>query len=139
MKRALASAGFGALEVLVSLTLFSVVATALMRTTVGTTRGNHTSKNAAVAATMIYDKVEQFRSYDSGSNPADLTGGNHVDPLGALTATGYAGGKFLRSWTVVENVPRHGISRVDITVAWSDPRPRSVSATTYVCRTATCS
>lgn len=131
--------GFGALEVLVSLTLFSVVAAALIKTTVGATRDNNTSKNSAVATTMIYDKVEQFRSYDSGSNPAVLTAGFHNDPLGTLSATGTAGGPFKRTWTVYDNVPRHGISRVDITVSWSDPSPRSISATTYVCRTPTCS
>jgi len=139
MRRAGATAGFGALEVLVSLTLFSVVAAALLRTTIGATQGNHASKSAAVATTLIYDKVEQFRSYDSGVAPADLAAGYHLDPLGPLTATGQAGGTFLRSWMVADDVPRHGISRVEITVSWSDPVARAISATTYVCRTATCS
>jgi len=137
MRRAASTAGFGALEVLVSLTLFSVVAAALLKTSVGATRGNHTSKNAAVATTMIYDKVEQFRAFDSGSLPAALSEGSHADP--PLTALGQAGGNFQRSWIVFDDVPRHGISRVDITVSWSDPVARSLTATTYVCRTSTCS
>ena len=138
MKR-LTQRGLSLLEVLASVTIFSLAAAGLASSTVATIKGNGVSRDTAAAVALLQDKIEQFRAADPTANPADLTPGYHSDPLSPLNSLGQPGGVFTRSWTVAPNTPRLGLSQVTVRVAWSGPEPRSVQATTYVCRTATCS
>lgn len=130
--------GFGVIEILVTISIFTLVAAGLLTTTVGATKGNVKSNYVGVASALIHDRVEQFRALDIGTNPAELTEGDHADPLNPLTSTGLAGGKFIRTWVVTPNVPRHGLSEVVITVSWPGLGPTTVQGVTYVCNTATC-
>jgi len=75
---------------------------------------------------------------DPATNPADLTAGYHADPNNPMTPLGHRGGNMNRSWMVAANSPKVGLSEVVVTVTWSDPLPRRLTAVTYVCRTATC-
>lgn len=138
-RRVFDAGGFGSLEILVVLGLFSVVATGLTVVSIGAMKANGTSRDAAAAATLIYDKIEKFRALDKATNPADLTPGAHDDPLNPLTPLGQAGGAFERSWEVTATTPRLGLAEVVVTVSWTDTMPRSISGTTYVCMSATCS
>ena len=138
MKRLAASAGFSLMEVLVSIGLFSIVAAGLAATTVGTTRRNNTSKNLVAASALIHDKVEQLRSFDPDTNPADLRTGTHDDPANPITATGAAGGRFTRSWVVSRDTPATGLATVVVTVSWSANSTQSVSGVTYVCTSRIC-
>jgi type II secretory pathway pseudopilin PulG len=130
------SGGFSSLEVLIGVTLFSVVAAGLAVTTIGSTKANSTSRDVVAAYTLISNKVEEFRA--SSSDPG-LQPGPHNDPNNPLTARGQAGGRFTRSWVVNPDVPKPGMAEVVITVSWVDTSPRLVRAVTYACTTATCS
>lgn len=132
-------AGIGLLEILITLTLFSLVAGGLLSTTLGATKGNLKSKGIGSAAALIYDQVERLRALESGAAPPELTTGSHADPLNPMTATGAAGGVFNRTWEVTANVPRHGLSEVVITVSWPGIGQNFLRGVTYVCNTATCS
>jgi prepilin-type N-terminal cleavage/methylation domain-containing protein len=139
MKRPTASPGFSLLEVMVSVSLFSIVAAGLAAMTVGTTRSNNTSKNVVAASALVHDKIEQLRSLDPDANPADFTAGTHNDPANPITATGTAGGWFTRSWVVTRDTPATGLSTVVVTVSWSSHTTRSISGVTYVCTSSICS
>jgi|MudIll2142460700_1097286.scaffolds.fasta_scaffold467288_2 Tfp pilus assembly protein PilV len=128
-------AGFTSLEALVGATLFSVIAAGLAVTTIGTTKANTTSRYTAAASTLIYDKIEQFRS---GSNPGDLAPGAHSDPNNPVSSVGSAGGMFTRTWAVTQNVPRPGVHEVTVTISWNQDGPRSLRGITYVCGWPTC-
>lgn len=132
--------GFSILEVLVSITLFAVVAAALSASTIGGMKANYTSKHVATASALIYDKLEHLRSLNPGA--ADMTAGEHADPANPMTALGTSTPAsermYTRSWTVTPNAPRPGVSKVVITVSWSNPEPETVSAITYVCSSAAC-
>ena len=131
--------GISLLEVLASVTLFALIASALMASTVGSVKSNSVSRNIAAASTLIYDEIERFRALDVGVPQADLTPGYHADPLNPMNPLGQAGGMFTRTWTVTSNTPKIGVSQVVVTVAWNNPESRSVSGVTYVCSTPTCS
>jgi type IV pilus assembly protein PilV len=133
--------GFGVLEVLVSITLFAVVAAALAASTIGGMKANYTSKHVATASALIYSKIEALRSLNPGA--ADMTAGQHVDPLNPMTSLGANTGPsndrmYSRSWTVTANSPRPGLSKVVVTVSWNNPDPAAVQAITYICSSAAC-
>jgi len=139
MKCVAAPAGFSLTEVLVSVSLFSIVAAGLAVTTVGTTRSNTISKNVAAASTLVQDKIEQLRSLDADANPPDLTAGMHNDPANPITGAGTAGGWFTRSWVVTRDTPATGLATVVVSVSWTGTRPYSVSGVSYVCTSRICS
>ena len=129
-------AGFSSLEVLIGISLFSVVAAGLAVTTIGSTKSNATSRDVVSAYTLITSKVEEFRT-----NPAtaDLTEGTHVDPGNPMTARGLPGGPFTRRWVVTHDVPKPGLAEVVLTVSWKNNGPRVATAVAYACITTSCS
>ncbi|OFV86646.1 MAG: hypothetical protein A3J75_06075 [Acidobacteria bacterium RBG_16_68_9] len=127
--------GFTSLEVLVGATLFSVIAAGLAVTTIGATKANTTSRDAAAASTLIYDKIEQFRA---DLNPADLDPGAHSDPNNPVSPLGAAGGMFTRTWVVTQNAARPGVHQVVVTVSWRHDGLRSLRGITYACGWPTC-
>ncbi len=132
--------GFSLLEVLSSMTVFAIAAAGLASTTISTTKSNSTSRHTTVAIALIQDKIEELRSMDPTTNPADFAGGSHADASNPMTALGAAGGAYTRTWQVNLNTPAIGLSEVVVTVAWNSPDgPRSLSAVTFICRTASCS
>lgn len=139
MTRLARTGGMSLLEVMVAVALFSTVAAALGVATAGTIRANGTSRLAAAAAALVYDKFDQLRALDPATAPADLGAGAHVDPRNPLTALGAAGGIYTRTWTVTANTPRSGLAEVVVRVAWQDTAPRSIQGVAYVCTSATCS
>jgi prepilin-type N-terminal cleavage/methylation domain-containing protein len=138
MNRNDAQNGFGLIEVLAAMALFLVIAAGLAATTTGTIRANALSNRITEAAALVHDKVEQLRSLDPTTNPADLASGSHADPLNPMDSGGARGGLFRRSWTVRANTPVIGVSEVTVTVAWNDARTQSVEGVTYVCQSREC-
>ena len=131
--------GYSLTEVLVAVTLFSIVATGLGTTTVTSTRSNKTGKNLAAAATLVQDTIEQLRTLDPDTNPAALTAGTHNDPLNPINAAGDTNGWFTRTWTVTRDTPARGLSRVVVTVSWSGGPSNAATGVTYICTNSTCS
>ena len=130
--------GISLLEVLAGITLFAVVSVGLATTTISTIQANTASREMTTAAALIHDKMEDIRALDVSANPADLTAGTHQDPANPLTPLGAAGGTFTRSWVVTSNSPSLNISRVEVTVSFKTPEPRTMTGVTYVCRRRTC-
>ena len=94
---------------------------------------------AKTGAMMPADGLEQLRALDPSTNPAALTAGSHFDANYMITATGAAGGKFLRQWTVTRDSPAPGLSTVAVSVTWTDGSTRTVRVTGFVCQSLTCS
>ena len=138
MKRGAAQRGISLIEVMAGMALFLVVGAGLAVTTAGTIKANATSNRITAAGALVQDKMEQLRSLDPTSNPADLASGAHVDGLNPMNAGGAKGGIFRRSWTVQANTPVIGVSEVAVTVAWNEASARSVEGVTYVCQSRTC-
>ena len=131
--------GFSLVEVLSSMTVFAIAAAGLATTTVSTTKSNGTSRTTTVASFLIHDKVEELRSMDPATNPADFVDGTHSDANNPLTALGEANGTYVRTWQVIPNTPAIGLAEVVVTVSWNTPDgPRSLQASTFICRTITC-
>lgn len=131
--------GFSLVEVLSSMTVFAIAAAGLATTTVSTTKSNGTSRTTTVASFLIHDKVEELRSMDPATNPADFAVGTHNDANNPMTALGEANGTYTRTWQVIPNTPAIGLAEVVVTVSWNTPDgPRSLQASTFICRTITC-
>jgi Tfp pilus assembly protein PilV len=136
MKHTRSASGASLLEVLVSVTLFSVVAASLALATTSTIIANHTSYEMSVAINLLRQKVERFTALDPAvaTDVAQLATGQET-----VSALGAGAGRYTRRWTVTNHEPKYGIARVDVTVEWTSRNAlHSVEATAYVCRIADC-
>ncbi len=143
------AAGFGMVEVLAALALFSVVAVGVSAAIVSGTRANFQSRMQAAASALAQNKVEQIRAIapSSGTIPAELTLGTHADPGNPISGLEGASGKFTRTW-VVSGVKayvgstmvgyRPNMVRVEVRVAWTNPAAGSMTLVTYACTTTNC-
>lgn len=132
--------GFSMVEVLSSMTVFAIAATGLVSTTMSTIKSNTTSRQTTAASALIQDKVEELRSLNPATNPADFAEGMHYDANNPLTAIGEADGVYTRSWEVEVDTPTKGLSAVVVTVSWPSANgQRSLRASTLICNTANCS
>jgi prepilin-type N-terminal cleavage/methylation domain-containing protein len=138
MNRRTDQRGFAMLEVMLAIGLFAVVAGGLSAVTVGSVRANNISKQTAVAAALIQNRIERFRTFDPAVSSADLTPGTHQDPLNPMTPLGVGNGTYSRSWVVTASTPKVGLSQVAVTVTWTGSSTRTVTGVTYVCVTANC-
>jgi len=141
--------GFGMVEVLAALALFSVVAVGVSAAIVSGTRANFQSRMQATASALAQNKVEQIRAIapTSGVTPADLTLGTHSDPANPISGLEGSSGKFTRTWTVtgvkaylgstVVGI-RPNMVRVEVHVTWTKPSPGDMSLVTYACTTPNC-
>lgn len=149
MRPAAREAGFGLVEILAAIGLFSVVAVAVSSSVVTAAKRNQQGRSIAVAAGLIQNQMEKLRGISpvSGVIPADLTMGLHQDPLNPISSQEASGGTYTRTWnvtgvpqtlsgTVVGNVP--GVAAVEVVVTWTVPYSGRMSASTYVCLTPTC-
>ncbi len=121
------------------MTVFAVAAAGIASTTVATIKSNNVSRQTTVASALIHDKIEELRALDPASNPADFSAGTHADVNNPMSELGEQGGNFTRSWQVNPNIPAVGVSEVLVTVTWNTPHgQRSLRASTFICRTASC-
>jgi len=133
------SHGLSLLEVCASITVFGLIVGGLTSSTIGIVRTTATSRHSTAAAALIQETVERFRAIDPATEPAEFAAGYHADPNNPINGYGEEGGSYLRSWTVTRNNPQAGVAQVVIEVTWSDPKPRTLTAITFVCQTDTCS
>jgi prepilin-type N-terminal cleavage/methylation domain-containing protein len=130
--------GFGVVEILAALSIFSIVAAGLAVNSVTAVRANRVSRELSVASALAQDKIEQLRAMDPASNPFDLMAGWHADANNPLTATAQRGGIFIRQWTVVKNIPALGLSTVVVQVTWNDSGVHSMRMIGYLCASQAC-
>lgn len=143
------AAGFGMVEVLAALALFSVVAVGVSAAIVSGTRSNFQSRMQAAASALAQNKIEQIRAIapSSGTTPADLTLGLHTDSANPISGLEGSGGKFTRTWTVTGVKAylgstvvgwRPNMVRVEVHVSWTKPAAGDMAIVTYACTTPNC-
>jgi Tfp pilus assembly protein PilV len=149
MNRLHSQSGITLMEVLATLATFTVVASGLMTITAYNGKLNNDSRTIAAATELAQNQIEKIRMIVPQPNtvPADLTTGSHTDPNNPLTALDGSGGSYTRSWNVT-GVPQYvngtvvGVRpymvQVAVTVSWTVPVARSLTAVTYTCTTANC-
>jgi prepilin-type N-terminal cleavage/methylation domain-containing protein len=109
-------AGYSLIEVLVAVTLFSLTALSISAGVGRTIRTNILSANFTQATILAQDKLEELRAQSA--------------VLGDDTDTPHPG--FTRTWEITPDAPEQGVSRIDVTVSWTDDRPHTVTLTTVV-------
>ncbi len=112
--------GFTLIEVLISMTIFSVAILGLAIGASSVMRANQTSYFSTIAVSLAQDKLEELKA-----NPASLASGGPVTD----TTDGVV---FTRNWTVTPNYPVAGVSRVDVQVDWTDYIAHTVSISSAV-------
>lgn len=156
MRTAANEKGVGLVEVLASVTIFAVVAAGLAAATLTSMRSNRTSRNYTAAAALAQDRIEFFRGLyipapnaptptPSGPTYAEqiakvVDGTDQCDPDCCSTSTSCAVSarpRFTRTWTITAG-PVSAMRLVTVTVTWSDPAPRRLTSSSFVCMSSTC-
>ncbi len=130
--------GFSLIEVLASVTIFAAGAVGLAAATMSSIKVNLRSRQMTEAAALAQGKVEQLRSLDASTNPADLQEGLHVDSGNPISSSPSSRTRYDRKWRVEADTPEDGMSLLTITVSWGDSDQR-VKVATYVCGDNRCS
>jgi len=114
--------GFTLVEILVALTIFSIAMLGLAAGTINVIRSNQTSHLRSSAINLAQTKIEEFRAMTRAaftsiaSTYASYTNcpGSSPSPFGAQCR-------------IVQNTPVTGVSRIDVTVSWTDYSARSIT------------
>jgi Tfp pilus assembly protein PilV len=133
------SAGFGLIEVLVTIGFAGLVLLGFAANTIAVARHGTTSRNAAAATALAQQQIEALRVLpldDPGFTP-----GTYADAGNPMTADGDPDGIFERSWVVsAPDSPAMGLKTVTVTVEWTDYGSHQTSVGAYVrCSTVPCS
>jgi type IV pilus modification protein PilV len=100
--------GFTVLEVLIAMGIFTVAILGVAISATSVIKANRVSYSTTIATNLAQDKLEELKA-----NPASLASG------GPITDT-ISGETFTRTWTVTSSSPVAGMSRIDVTVTWTD-------------------
>jgi Tfp pilus assembly protein PilV len=103
-------------EVLVALAMFSLSAPAIAVGVSLSVRTSHISENLTVATILAQDKLEELRAH-SGFRSA---GGDTPRP------------GFSREWSVATDSPETGMTRIDVSISWSDYDSHALALATVV-------
>jgi Tfp pilus assembly protein PilV len=133
------SAGFGLIEVLVTIGFAGLVLLGFAANTIAVARHGTTSRNAAAATALAQQQLEALRVLPL--DDAGVTPGTYVDAGNPMTADGDPDGIFERSWVVsAPDTPAMGLKTVTVTVEWTDYGAHQTSVGAYVrCSTVPCS
>lgn len=116
--------GFTLIEVLISMTIFSIAILGLAIGASSVMRANKTSYFSTIAISLAQDKLEELKA-----NPATLTScSTNCDSPVPI----HDGVAFTRTWTVTPNSPAAGVSQVDVQVNWTDYTGHNVSISSAV-------
>src|SRR5262245_28180768 len=113
---ALGKAGYSLVEVLVALAIFSLSAPAIAVGVSLSVRTSHISENLTLATILAQDKLEELRARSSF-----LSGGGDTPHRG-----------FSREWSVVTDSPETGMTRIDVSIFWSDYETHSLALATVI-------
>ena len=116
--------GFTLIEVLISMTIFSIAILGLAIGASSVMRANQTSYFSTIAVSLAQDKLEELKA-----NPATLTSCSTTCDSTVPTHDGVA---FTRTWVVTNGSPVAGVSRVDVQVDWTDYITHTVSISSAV-------
>ena len=111
--------GFSLLEVLISVSIFSVGLLAVASMQMTAAKGNHFSGALTEASYLAVDQMETLLSLSYTDD--DLTGGDHPDPP-------HTEGIYSVAWNVAEDETTDNTKTIDVTIAWTERgSPRSLS------------
>ncbi len=116
--------GFTLIEVLISMTIFSIAILGLAIGAGSVMRANQTSYFSTIAISLAQDKLEELKA-----NPATRTSCSTNCDNTVPTHDRVA---FTRTWVVTDGSPVPGVSRVDVQVDWTDYMPHTVSISSAV-------
>ena len=117
--------GFTLIENLVAIVLIATGILGFSINTIGVIRGNYISHNVTIATNLAQDKMEELIGQ---TNPADGSDG----PLNSQGLASPSG--FDRSWEVIPDPGKPGLSQIDVTVFWKDYIDHDVKLSTRVYR-----
>jgi prepilin-type N-terminal cleavage/methylation domain-containing protein len=128
MSRVKSRQGFTFNEILVAMAITSIGVLGYAANTVSVIRGNVATNNYTVAVNLAQDKMEQLRGRASLSNEnlCPAAGEN------GLNAAGGGGGIYSRCWRIGDSPLGMNLKHIQVTVAWRDAEPRSVTLGTLV-------
>jgi prepilin-type N-terminal cleavage/methylation domain-containing protein len=122
--------GFTFNEILVAMAITGIGVLGYAATTITVIHGNRASHNYSIAVNLAQDKLEQLRGR------VDLVNENRCPAAGesSLNARGTAGGIFQRCWKIADSALGTNLKHIEVSVAWRDAEPRTVTLTTLVYR-----
>jgi len=120
--------GFTFNEILVAMVITGIGVLGYAATTISVIRGNYASSNYTVAVNLAQDKMEQLRGR------AGITNDNRCPTAGenGLNVAGGAGGIYDRCWRISDSPLGINLKQIEVTVAWRDTEPRSVTLATLI-------
>ena len=126
--------GFTLIEILVSITIFSVAVLGLAIGTVTLTRTNADSQLRASAINVAQARLEELKAM----NPATLTAlvrryiCTSISSSGCNDNFSASGLTYDRRWWFAANSPVVGVNRIDVKVDWTDHGSRTLTFTAAV-------
>ena len=118
-RRLRSRAGFTLIEVMAAIGIFAFAVLGLAAGSITITKANKTSQFHTMATNMAQEKAEQLKA----TSVAFVT----TCASSCETAPISQGVTFTRTWAVTLNSPSAGVNRIDVTVAWTDYTPHSVT------------
>ena len=109
-------AGYSLVEVLVALAIFSLSAPAIAVGVSLAVRTAHISENLTLATILAQDKLEELRA-QSGLRSSG----------GDSPRSG-----FRREWSIASDSPETGMTRIDVSISWSDYESHALALATVV-------
>jgi Tfp pilus assembly protein PilV len=117
--------GFGAVEVLASISIFAIAALGLALSAAAIIRANYTSYTRTTAINLLQDKMEELKGRTTANVTSCSTGCDNPVPT-------YRNVAFTRSWTVTTNSPVAGVNQITVTVQWKDTTSHTLSVSSTV-------
>jgi prepilin-type N-terminal cleavage/methylation domain-containing protein len=120
--------GFTLLEILIAVTIFCFAVLGLAIGTLSVIRTNQTSHLRASAVNLAQARLEELRAMTS----AAFSGLSCPSSTPCSDSAVASGVTFTRQWWITTNSPVAGVSRVDVSVNWTDYASQTLSFTASV-------
>ena len=124
--------GFTLIEILVSLTIFSVAVLGLAIGTVTLTRTNADSQLRASAINVAQARLEELKAMNPATLTALVATCTSVSSSGCNDNFSASGLTYNRRWWFAANSPVVGVNRIDVKVDWTDHGSRTLTFTAAV-------
>ena len=124
--------GFTLIEILVSITIFSVAVLGLAIGTVTLTRTNADSQVRASAINVAQARLEELKAMNPATLTALVATCTSVSSSGCNDNFSASGLTYNRRWWFAANSPVVGVNRIDVKVDWTDHGSRTLTFTAAV-------
>lgn len=124
--------GFTLIEILVSITIFSVAVLGLAIGTVTLTRTNADSHLRATAINAAQARLEELKAMSPARLTALVAACTSVSSTGCNDNFSASGTTYGRSWWFAANSPVVGVNRIDVKVDWTNHGSHTVTFTAAV-------